>query len=162
MKALTSFAQMAGALVEAVAAEHLALHAGLESVAVHVEKKAKAQIGHYQQEVGPFSTWEELADSTKADRLDQGYTENDPGLRSGEMRDSIEHKVSGLDAVIGSNDQDLVWFELGTDKQPPRSVLGSAVEKSHDHIKKVLGGAAIVGMLGHASIPASLEYEHDV
>ena len=67
----------------------------LEKAAVVVEKRAKEKIGEYQDQAGPFAGWADLADSTKADRIRQGYSEDEPGLRSGEMRDSIEHVVSG-------------------------------------------------------------------
>lgn len=162
MKQFTSLAAFSLHLVESAAQEVLALNAGLEAVAVHVEKQAKEEIGHYQQAVGPFPAWQQLADSTKADRLAQGYSENDPGLRSGDMRDSIGHQVHGPEALIGSNDDHLVYFELGTDKQPPRPVLGPAVEYSHEFIRKTLGGAAVAGILGTTTIPARLEYDHDV
>jgi len=162
MREFKSLAEFSLQLVEASAKESLALHLGLDAVAAHVQKKAKDEIGHYQQAVGHFPAWEELAESTKADRLTQGYTENDPGLRSGEMRNSVERQVDGHEALIGSNDQDLVWFELGTEKQPPRPVLGTAVEYSHDYIRRTLGGAAVAGMLGEASIPAQLSYDHDI
>lgn len=162
MKQFTSLAAFSLHLVEASAKEVLALHMGLEAVAAHVEKRAKEEVGHYQQAVGPFPAWQQLADSTKADRVAQGYTENDPGLRSGDMRGSIGHQVHGHEALIGSNDEHLVYFELGTSKQPPRPVLGPAVEYSHAFIRKALGGAAVAGVLGTTSIPASLQYDHDV
>ena len=75
--------------VEMEAAEHRIL----EKSAQLVEKRAKEKIGEYQEQSGEFIAWPELAESTKADRVKQGYTENDPGLRSGEMRDSIRHTV---------------------------------------------------------------------
>ena len=59
-----------------------------------VEEEAKAEIGTYQDQAGPFIAWPELADSTKEDRTRQGFTENDPGLRSGAMRDSIGTAIS--------------------------------------------------------------------
>ncbi len=124
---LRAFAQQLTALE--VQAKHR-FEAGLEAVAIEIEQTAKAQIGEYQEASGPFSAWTELAESTKTDRLRRGYTENDPGLRSGAMRESIEHKVEGLDAVVGSNDDKLVYFEFGTSRQPPRPVLGMAKVKT--------------------------------
>src|ERR1019366_9872514 len=98
----------------------------LEFFGITVEKAAKEKIGEYQDEAGPFGAWSPLADSTKDDRVRKGYPEDEPGLRSGEMRDRIEHTVLPGIVVIGSDDDHLLWFELGTTKQPPRSVLGGA------------------------------------
>ena len=42
-----------------------------------------------------------LAESTQAERVVQGYPANEPLLRTGELRDSIEHKlVSGDEAQV--------------------------------------------------------------
>ncbi len=121
---------------------------GMERVARIVENEARSVVGHYQDAVGPFAAWQELADSTKDDRVRQGFTENDPGLRTGEMRDSIQHVSDKENAVIGSDDDKLVWFELGTSKQPPRSVLGTAVIHKEEAIKAVLGSAVVKALVG--------------
>lgn len=162
MKEFGSLAAFAAEMVAVRAGVVFHLHKGLEAVATKIEHTAKREIGEYQAAVGPFPAWDELADSTKVDRVRQGFTENDPGLRSGQMRDSIEHRTQGLEAVIGSNDDRLVWFELGTEKQPPRPVLGPAVEHNRAAIKKIVGGAVVKGLLGGGSIPANLEYDHEI
>lgn len=162
MKEFTSLGQFALHLLSLQAATSISLHRGLEKVAAAVEKTAKAEIGTYQQAIGPFPSWDPLAEVTKKQRLDLGYTEDDPGLRDGSMRDSIERKVERLEAVIASDDQNLVWFELGTSKQPPRPVLGPAVEHNHDVIRKELGLALVRGLLGGGPIPPSFEYDHEV
>lgn len=124
--------------------------AGLTAAAVIVEREAKAIVGHYQYGAGPFDDWMELADSTKADRLRMGFTENDPGYRTGEMRESIGHTVDGHEAAVGSDDEYLVYFELGTEKQPPRSILGLAAVHETD--------AAVDAMSGHvAAVLAGLQ-----
>lgn len=122
------------------------LDRALEKAAVKVEKRAKAKIGKYQDTDGMHDAWPELADSTKADRVRKGFTENDPGLRTGDMRDSIEHKTKQLEAVIGSNSDKLLYFELGTNKQPPRSVLGAALYQEMPEILKIVGGATVKGI----------------
>lgn len=124
-------------------------HAALERVGRAVEAEAKREIGTYQAGGGPFAAWAELADSTKEDRVKQGFTPNDPGLRSGEMRDSIGHAADHEGVVIGSDDDKLVWFELGTAKQPPRSVLGLAVVHKEHEIKAHLGGGVVSALIGH-------------
>ena len=140
-------------------AEHLALvveeqerviHRSLDQAARLLKKNAKAKVGTYQDEAFPFPAWAELADSTKEDRLRHGFTENDPGLRSGKMRDSIEHTVDDRNhlAAVGSDDDKLVYFELGTEKQPPRSVLGSAAIESTEDILRIIGKNAVTALIG--------------
>jgi len=131
----------------ALAVEHRSRSA-LEEAARIVEHEAKTEIGHYQEQAGPFVPWAELADATKDDRVRQGFTENDPGLRSGTMRDSINHRVEGSEAHIGSDDQNLVYFELGTDKQPPRTVLAGALIRKTDEVVETLGRRFVASLTG--------------
>lgn len=142
---LKDFAVFLGTLT---AAQITAEHAALERAAKLVEKRAKEKIGEYQQAAGPFAAWAELADATKADRARQGFPEDEPGLRTGEMRDSIEHQVSATEAQIGSDDDKLVWFELGTAKQPPRSVLGGAGVESAEEIVAIIGEELTISLTG--------------
>ncbi|MDE1009666.1 MAG: hypothetical protein OSB38_28805 [Paraburkholderia fungorum] len=159
----TSFGAFALHLAAASAGQVVAMQSGLEEVAVRIEKTAKAEIGKYQPAVGPFSAWPELADSTKADRVAQGFSENDPLLRNGHLRDSYQHEVHGVEAVIGSKDDVALWQELGTSRGiPPRPVLGPAVEYNHAAITKILGGAAVRGLMGQTAIPSTFQYDHDV
>jgi hypothetical protein len=139
MKSFGSFAGMAAELAEAAFAVEELNHKMLEHAAKSIEKRAKEKIGEYQPETGQFVAWAELAESTKQDREQQGYSENEPGLRSGEMRDSIQHNSSAIAAHVGSNDDKLVWFELGTENQPPRSVLGGAAHEKAPEIVKMIG-----------------------
>ncbi len=115
---LLGFIEHLGKLgVEVVEAEHEAM----ERAAKVVEREAKSEIGEYQDSnTGPFPAWAELADATKDDCVRLGFTENDPGERTGEMRDSIGHVVrtplfGEAEAVVGSDDDDLVYFEAGTE-----------------------------------------------
>lgn len=140
--------ELAVKLGEIALQQHEMEHHVLEKAAVLVEKRAKEKIGEYQEQAGPFVGWAELADSTKADRLRQGYSENEPGLRSGAMRDSIEHVVRDGEAQVGSDDDKLVYFELGTSKQPPRSVLGGAVVEEMDKICEIIGTSAVAALVG--------------
>ena len=131
----------------------------MEWVGEIVEKEAKNELGTYQASAGPFAGWAELADSTKSDRVSKGFTENDPGLRTGEMRESIRHVADDHEVVIGSDDDKMVWFEVGTAKQPPRSVLGVAVIHKEKEIQHHLGGSVVSALIGHdvfgGSIPIS-------
>ena len=145
---IDGFLELATKLGEVALKQHEMEHHALEKAAKLVEKRAKEKIGQYQEQVGPFVGWAELADFTKEDRLRQGYTENDPGLRSGQMRDSIEHVVTDGEAQVGSNDDNLVFFELGTSKQPPRSVLAGAAIESTQKVLQILGENMVMALEG--------------
>ena len=96
-------------------------HDALEAACVVIEEEAKRVIGTYDY------GWPPLAPSTIADRVSKGFTPDDPLLRTGAMRDSIEHKVEGNSGFVGSDDDKAVWQELGTSRGiPPRSFLGGA------------------------------------
>ncbi len=134
-------------LAERAAAVEVAIHEGLDLAAAVVEREAKDQIGSYQDATGPFPAWQELAASTKADRVRQGYPENEPLLREGDLRDSIAHEVSGLEAVIGSESDIASYQELGTTTIPPRPFLGPAALKSKERIGKILGLAVAEALM---------------
>ncbi len=146
--------------VEHLAVTALAVHEAekkiLEAGAVMVEKRAKDKIGEYQEQVGPFIAWPELAESTKADRAKQGYPEDEPLLRSGEMRDSIEHTVSGSEAQVGSNSDIAVYQELGTEHIPPRSFLGGAAVETVPKILDMTGKAIVAALVGERVFQGAL------
>src|SRR5258708_1324272 len=121
MKQFGSMAAFALHLGEMVVTTVEAEKRALERAAKLVEKTAKAEIGEYQDGAGEVVGWAELADSTKADRVHQGFPENEPELRTGKLRDSIGHRVGTNEAVIGSDDPVMEYQELGTSKMPPRS-----------------------------------------
>lgn len=123
-------------------------HEALERAAELLERRAKANLGTYQAGAGPFADWQELADRTKDDRVQQGFTENDPGERSGAMRDSIHHVVGDREAVVGSDDPHMEYFELGTDTQPPRSDLGLAAVQTGPEIARIIGRGVVSGLVG--------------
>jgi HK97 gp10 family phage protein len=133
-EAAKHFALCGAAIAETVRLE-------LDLIGKTITKEAKAEIGNYQPAMGDFESWPELADSTKRDRVRKGFTENDPLLRTGELRDSISYKVHGLNVSIGSTSDIMVYQELGTAKIPPRPVLGTALYKNKDIVIKHLGEA---------------------
>ena len=129
-------------------AQHAMEHAALEKCAKIVEKRAKEKIGEYQPQSGPFVGWAELSDYTKADRVSKGFTEDDPLLRTGAMRDSIEHTVHDGVAQVGSNSDIAVYQELGTNRIPPRSFLGGAMADSLEQVKGIIGESLTVALTG--------------
>ncbi|PUA19579.1 hypothetical protein [Glaciimonas sp. PCH181] len=147
MKEFAHIGEMIAHLATMAAAETLALHHGLKKCAVAIEKTAKSEIGTYQGEVGSFAAWDQLADSTQADRVAKGFTPNDPLKRTGELGETISHKLDAFDAVIGSTSDIMVYQELGTDRIPPRAVLGPAAIRNKELILRTLGQAAAEGLL---------------
>lgn len=122
-----------------------------------IEAEAKRELGTYQDGAGSFVAWAELADSTKDQRVALGFSENEPGLRTGEMRDSIRHQATPELGVVGSDDENLVYFELGTSKQPPRSVLALAALHTGEKVAKILGGSMVAALTGNGVVNGRLE-----
>jgi hypothetical protein len=142
---LIGFVEHLGAIaVEMVTVESEAL----ERAAILVEAEAKAAIGEYQDQAGPFAAWPELAEATKSDRAKQGYPDNEPELRTGALRDSIEHKVAGHEAQIGSDSEIMEWQELGTDRMPARSILGGAAFRKSKEVAAELGESVHLALIG--------------
>jgi HK97 gp10 family phage protein len=140
--------ELAAKLGEIALNQHEMEHRALEKAARVVEKRAKEKIGEYQDQAGPFIAWPELAESTKADRVRQGFPEDEPLLRTGEMRDSIEHMVKDSEAYVGSNNDKAVWQELGTEHIPPRSFLGGAAAEKTEEICNIVGETARAFLVG--------------
>jgi HK97 gp10 family phage protein len=126
--------------------------AGLAEAAEVIATEAKAEIGHYQAAAGPFQAWAPLADATVKDRVSKGFSPNEPLLRTGGMRDSIETTVSRNSAEIGSNSDIAVYQELGTSKIPPRSFLGGAAVRKEDEVVRILGEHVKAHLEGGGSV----------
>lgn len=119
---------------------------GLEVACRIVETEAKHEIGTYQPSGGPFAAWAPLAETTlegwagRPGKVELGYAPPDnPLLRTGELRDAVEHTVDVDEAAVGvpskiviDGDKSVdigdvaIWQEMGTVKIPPRSFLGHA------------------------------------
>ncbi|WP_059284911.1 hypothetical protein [Aquitalea magnusonii] len=82
------------------------------------------------------------------------------------MANEITHEVNGLEAVIGARDTEagriLVYHEFGTSKMPPRPVLGPAAFRNKDFVLKLIGRAALSGLLGGEQIHPALGYDQEV
>lgn len=161
MKEFNSLIKFAEHLVKVQTTEIFAIHKAVDNACALIEKTAKSEFGHYQPQVGPFQGWAELAESTKEDRARHGYSDNEPLLRSGELRDSISRKVSLLEGEIGSTSEIMVYHEFGTTKIPPRPVLGPAAFSNKEKIKKIIGTAAVKGLMGELQIHKSLGYDFE-
>lgn len=128
---------------------HEAREHALEEAAKIIEKEAKRVIGTYDYD------WPQLADATQTDRANKGFPPNEPLLRTGELRDSIEHTVHAEDgeADIGSDSDIAVYQELGTagggwgGPIPPRPFLAGAAAHKTDEVVEEMGKALVEEVL---------------
>ena len=130
----------------------LAQQHALSEGAKIVHEEARDRIGTYQGAAGPFGAWPQLAQSTQDERVREGYSPNDPLLRSGDMRDSLEWNASPFQANIGSDSPVAKAQELGDgDDLPARSFLGGAAyskeEEVVDKVRQELVAAYIIGSI---------------
>ncbi|MCX2905211.1 hypothetical protein MI048_08485 [Pantoea agglomerans] len=133
--------QFARELSSASASITNGLEAGFRIIVKEIEETAKKEIGVYQPAYGPFDAWAPLAESTKHDRIRQGYSEDEPLLRSGELRESIQSEVMGLAAIVGTKSEIGLWQEVGTAHIPPRPFIGPAYFRKIDPLMESIGGA---------------------
>jgi hypothetical protein len=136
---LKQFAAHLARLAVALPRRHAA---ALDVGARIIKAEAKHEIGRYQGRAGPFAAWAPLAEATVADRTKKGFTPNDPLHRTGSLRQSIEHKVVGNTAHIGSDDVRARLLEMGDNRVPPRSYLGGAAVRKGE--EAALAVAAVV------------------
>ncbi len=148
MKEFKSFGALAAHLVSLQAGMRAELSRGLNKAAQAIEVTAKGEFGHYQPAAGPYEAWPPLAAVTIKDRVRKGFSPNEPLLRTGSLRDSIGREVDGLEAVVGSTSDVMVYQELGTPTIPPRPVLGPAAIRSEDEIREAVGRALVTAMVG--------------
>jgi phage gpG-like protein len=137
----------------------------LETMAKAIKAKARGVLGTYE-----YPEWPQLADATQEERARLGYPANEPLLRDGTLRESIDYTIikPGELAEVGSNLDIAVFQELGTERIPARSFLaltgakyGEAAAEAAGAIvaaaiadKRVLGGELrelfhILHKLGH-------------
>ena len=115
------------------------IHDALDKACVIIEDEAKSYPGSYQ------TGWAPLKPATIARKA----TGDSPLLETGEMRDSIEHKVEGHSGFVGSNDDKAVWQELGTSRGiPPRSFLGLAAHQKGEEAAEKIGTELFTKMVG--------------
>lgn len=122
------------------------LEVSFRVIVKEIEETAKEEIGVYQPAYGAFESWAPLAEATKADRVRQGYSEDEPLLRSGELRDSIQSEVVGLTAIVGTKSEIGLWQEVGTENIPPRPFIGPAYVRKIDLMLKEICEAISIGV----------------
>ena len=139
---MMSCAEFAAKLGIAAEAAHAGLVAPTETLMKDVAVKAKAALGTYSY------GWPELAESTKEDRVKKGFSANEPGLRTGEMRGSVNTMAQpsggGAQGLVYSGELKALWFELGTSHpQPPRSFLFKSLLLSTPEMARIFGAFAV-------------------
>lgn len=135
---------LAGALATAAITVEHSRPVAMERICKLLEKSAKDAIGTYE-----FG-WPELAWSTKVDRFTHGFPENEPLLRTGELRDSITYNMdsNGKEAFVGSDDEKAVWQEFGTSHIPPRPYLAGALYANEEKIKEIAVSKTFHALVG--------------
>jgi hypothetical protein len=159
MREFSSFGALATHLITRRIAVVAELEHGLDRALVRVEKTAHDEIGYYQSAIGPFPAWEQLADSTEERKAQAGYPPNAPLYATGDMQESLGHERHGLEGAVGATDPTMVFHEFGTSKMPPRPVLGPAGLRNIELIKKLVGAAALAGLVGGDQIHSALGYD---
>jgi len=148
MTEFKSFAAFAAHLERLAVSGPEVTHHIVDKSAEEIQKTAQGIIVEYQPEIGPYPAWEELADRTKQERARLGYSENDPGYRTGEMQKSVQRTVEKNEAAVGSDDPHLVWFDLGTPNQPPRPIIGPAAIHSRERVGMIIGKTMFAWLAG--------------
>lgn len=129
----------------------------LDVVGDAIATDARDSLGTYQSGIGEFSSWAKLAPSTIAEKARRGWGKggnpDTPLYATGQLAASISYAVLNARRVeIGSNDEKLLWLDLGTKNMPPRPVLGPAALRT---IPKHVGvfGFALAGAI--SGVPPS-------
>jgi hypothetical protein len=131
------------------AAMEAAAPTGIKAACDVVLEATRENIGVYQRsDTHPFEEWPELSEATKADRLAHGYSENDPLLRSGGMRDTYEISVAGTHGAVGSDDMIAFWQEFGTTSIPARSHVGMAGARNEERCSYMMAEPVIAALVG--------------
>ena len=125
--------------------------------AAEVRDTAKKKFGKFQPAVGDFPAWDLLTIETLHRKMDQGGAESEDPLVGhyppGEgnhvwnqpLRGTIDYKVDGMIAAVGTDDPLGEYHEYGTKHIPPRPFLRPALYESQvkikENVKDALGEA---------------------
>lgn len=142
MREYKSFGAVANALKRDLAEMDAALGVAMEVSAIAVLGTVREELGTYQREnMGDAAPWAELKDETKIARLREGYSENDPEFRSGQLWASIEYRAEPREFYVWSTDPVAVYQELGTPTIPPRAFFAPALHRNIPSILRFVGEA---------------------
>ncbi|MBY0548721.1 MAG: hypothetical protein K2W95_15735 [Candidatus Obscuribacterales bacterium] len=131
-----------------------AMTSALDQIGQDVKAQAIANIGHYQNAVGNYPAWAQLAPATldRKSRYGQGLGGNPdtPLYATGKLQRSIKYVVHrpSLSVHIGSNVKSIVYTEFGTQDMPPRPLFGPAAMQVMPRFLPMLGAYALAGIGG--------------
>lgn len=148
MKEFLSLGALAEHLVSSEIVEMPSIRSGLKRCVEAIQATAEAEIGNYQDAIGPYPAWVALAESTENEKERLGYPPDAPLLREGDLRDSFRHEVEKYEATVGSIDPVMEYHEFGTSKMPPRPVVGPALVHNLTLVQKLIGNAAVTVFVG--------------
>lgn len=134
MKSYSSFGAFANHLQKLAVTSHEMTHELVKAGGEEIRDTAKGMIGFYQTDIAPYPDWAPLSEKYEAAKVAAGFEPDAPLLRTGEMQKSIAADSERNEAVVGSNDELMKYHEFGTDKMPPRPVLGPAAHHSTPRI----------------------------
>ena len=132
-----SLADLSSILEMAAASIKVEADLAVITIATEIRDTAKNKIGHYQEASHGFAAWAPLTQSTMNQRINRGFTPNNPLERSGELRESIGMRVEGNGAIIGTPMDIGLYMENGTEKAPPRPYLGPAAAEVSDRLGEI-------------------------
>lgn len=162
---ISSFVEFLETRREAV---RIAQKDGLNAAGEMLVREAQATIGEYQDAADPFPAWPELSEATLEGgvnevgyrypgKVELGYAPPDnPLLRTGQLRGSIEHEATEAEVVVGTYDPVAEWQEFGTKDMPARSFIGATMFR-HGHKATDLAVKFIMAAL--CSLPKPLDEE---
>lgn len=134
---------------------------GMHEAADMLVKCAQDMIGDYQEAAGPFPRWAELSEATLQGGVDQhghrfpgkielGYAPPDnPLLRTGALRISIEKHIEENRITIGSHDPVAHYQEFGTSTIPARSFIGRAMFVEGHQASHIVFAHILAAMFGN-------------
>lgn len=160
MREFGSVLEFAEHLIKLEAGLKVIEHKALGAALTILEKDMRGQIGEYQDAVGPYPAWAALADSTEAEKEAMGYPLNAPLERKGDLLRSFTHDQHGDEGIVGSTDPVMEYHEFGTDRMPPRPVVGPALERSREPIEHLLGHALVEAIVGGTLLAGASDAAH--
>jgi hypothetical protein len=112
-----------------------------------IAEEARRVVGTYDY------NWPQLAQSTQDQRTRLGFPPNEPLLRTGELRDSIQWQVGGpgdvrVHGYVGSDNPKAMWNFLGTPAIPARDPILGAAMAMQQRIEHALGQRAEAWLAG--------------
>lgn len=134
-----SFTEAGAYFVRAAVIHETVKKQAMRRAGTKVLAHARSKFGVYQPAVGEWARWMYLTDYTMTERIWQGFTPDDPLKRSGGLKKSLHLSIDNDRIVIGSNDERMIWHEMGTSRMPPRAVLGPALYEKRHEVAKIIG-----------------------